>query len=58
MLDTIFSFVEPNKEILMYILVSSIVIYFFYNFITSILKYPIIIILGIVMGRLMYFKNA
>ena len=58
MLDTIFSFVEPNKEILMYILVSSIVIYFFYNFITSVLKYPIIIILGIFIGRLLYFKKT
>lgn len=58
MLDKFFSLVETNKGILIYILLSCVVIYFFYNFITSILKYPIIIILGIVMGRLMYFKNA
>ena len=58
MYDKIFSLVDINKELLIYIVISSVIVYFFYNFITSILKYPVIIILGIVIGRLIYFKNS
>lgn len=46
-----------DKQKLFYILISIIIIYFFYGFITSILKYPLIILLGIYTGNLISIKN-
>ena len=46
-----------NKQKLIYIFISIIVIYIFYGFITSILKYPLIILLGIYIGNLISIKN-
>lgn len=51
-------FKNINKQQLIYILISIVIIYFFYNFITSILKYPLIILLGIYIGNLVYIKNS
>lgn len=46
-----------NRELLIYILVSSAVIYFLFNFITSVLKYPVILVLGVIVGKMFYTKN-
>lgn len=47
-----------NRELLIYILVSSAVIYFLFNFITSVLKYPVILVLGVIVGKMFYTKNV
>ena len=47
-----------NRELLVYILVSCVVIYFLFNFITSVLKYPVILVLGVIVGKMFYTKNV
>ena len=50
--------IMSNRELLIYILVSSAVIYFLFNFITSVLKYPVILVLGVIVGKMFYTRNV
>tara|TARA_B100001248_G_scaffold190540_1_gene145867 strand:- start:253 stop:462 length:210 start_codon:yes stop_codon:yes gene_type:complete len=43
-----------NKTLVFYILIGMLIVYFLYNILTTTIKYPIIIIVGIVVGKKLY----
>jgi hypothetical protein len=45
-----------NREALIYLLIGIVISYYLFNLVSSILKYPIIVILGILIGNLI--KNS
>jgi len=40
-----------DKKLIIYILIGMIIVYFMYNIFTTTIKYPIVIILGIIIGK-------
>ncbi len=46
-----------NKEALIYLVIGIVVAYYLFNLVSSILKYPIIIVLGFLLGNLIK-KNS
>tara|TARA_Y100000591_G_C21487115_1_gene523311 strand:+ start:462 stop:671 length:210 start_codon:yes stop_codon:yes gene_type:complete len=58
--DTIINTIKDtisNKEALIYLVIGIVISYYLFNLVSSILKYPIIIILGIILGNLIK-KNS
>jgi len=45
-----------NREALIYLVIGIVISYYLFNLVSSILKYPIIVILGILIGNLI--KNS
>jgi hypothetical protein len=43
-----------NKTLVFYILIGMLIVYISYNILTTTIKYPIIIIVGIVVGKKLY----
>ena len=43
-----------NKTLVFYILIGMLIVYILYNILTTTIKYPIIIIVGIVVGKKLY----
>lgn len=46
-----------NKEALIYLVIGIVIAYYLFNLVSSILKYPIIIVLGFLLGNLIK-KNS
>ena len=40
-----------DKKLIIYILIGMIIVYFMYNIFTTTIKYPFVIILGIIIGK-------
>lgn len=43
-----------NKTLLFYILIGMFIVYILFNILTATIKYPIIIIFGIIIGKYLY----
>ena len=43
-----------NKSLIFYILIGMLIVYVLYNILTTTIKYPIIIIVGIIIGKKLY----
>ena len=44
--------ITSNREALIYLLIGIVISYYLFNLVSSILKYPIIVILGFLIGNL------
>jgi hypothetical protein len=48
---TSLSEIVNDKSLLMYILIGMFIVYILYNVLTTTIKYPIIIIIGVIVGK-------
>ena len=46
--------IKNNKYLIFYILIGMTIVYFLFNILTTTIKYPIIIIFGIIIGKYLH----
>lgn len=46
--------IKNNKYLIFYILIGMAIVYFLFNILTTTIKYPIIIIFGIIIGKYLH----